>query len=412
MQDLLVRSEGGEVALLETLYQAPFETPRWRDFLAQLVDATGSRSARMLIMDRVAQSVHSSLKHNIDDSAHRDYVEHFVNACPWRPELRFKAPGRLYSTYHDFSCRQPAFYRTEFFNDWARQQDIHHGVCGTVWQDQDSTVQLLIQRTGGQGPYTAEDSRRINQLVPHIRQSMRLARQVEALRAQQSLVALSQQRYGVPFAITDQRGNIHYLCDNARQLIDRTAGLEVRAGRLVSNCSRSSGRLRQLLQACGQRPGQAGFGPGGLVPIDRPAAPPLYCLVCPVPEHPVADMLWPATGRPTALIYFQDPCGKRLVDETLLIDLFDFSPAESAIAAGIASGAGLEDIAEARGCSIHTVRSQLKQVLRKTGCHRQSELAHVITSSLACLSSQAPLISLENGVVATAPRRPASKNVA
>jgi len=49
--------------------------------------------------------------------------------------------------------------------------------------------------------------------------------------------------------------------------------------------------------------------------------------------------------------------------------------AESQIAGDVARGRAVQMIAQDRGVSVHTVRTQLKRVLAKSGCHRQLELA-------------------------------------
>ena len=148
-------SERRQQTLLDRLYTAPFQTGGWKAFLAELVGGTQSRSARLLVLNQSADRVLSSVQTNTDARAYQAYVDHFVNLCPWRPELKKKTPGQLYSTYLDFSCDQKRFYRTEFFNDWARELDIHHGACGTVWRHDDLTIQLMLQRTGDQGHYDA-----------------------------------------------------------------------------------------------------------------------------------------------------------------------------------------------------------------------------------------------------------------
>ncbi len=48
---------------------------------------------------------------------------------------------------------------------------------------------------------------------------------------------------------------------------------------------------------------------------------------------------------------------------------------EALVAADVALGRAPRAIAEERGVSVHTVRTQLKRVLAKSGCHRQVELA-------------------------------------
>jgi DNA-binding NarL/FixJ family response regulator len=48
---------------------------------------------------------------------------------------------------------------------------------------------------------------------------------------------------------------------------------------------------------------------------------------------------------------------------------------EALVAADVARGRAPRVIAQDRGVSVHTVRTQLKRVLAKSGCHRQVELA-------------------------------------
>src|SRR5574338_89390 len=58
--------------------------------------------------------------------------------------------------------------------------------------------------------------------------------------------------------------------------------------------------------------------------------------------------------------------------------LFGLTPAEAEMTALLAQGRSLEAIAAARGVRVDTVRAQLRTVFRKTGMHRQGELASAV----------------------------------
>lgn len=64
---------------------------------------------------------------------------------------------------------------------------------------------------------------------------------------------------------------------------------------------------------------------------------------------------------------------------SLLQVLFDLTPMEASLAARIASAQSIEEIALEDGKTPGTVRTQLKGVFAKTGCHRQAELARLLT---------------------------------
>ena len=64
----------------------------------------------------------------------------------------------------------------------------------------------------------------------------------------------------------------------------------------------------------------------------------------------------------------------------LMRSLFDLTPSEARVARGLATGETLEEIADSGGVAISTVRSQLRQVLQKTGCTRQAEVVSLLAN--------------------------------
>jgi DNA-binding CsgD family transcriptional regulator len=63
----------------------------------------------------------------------------------------------------------------------------------------------------------------------------------------------------------------------------------------------------------------------------------------------------------------------------LLRDLYGLTPAEAKLAIAVAAGATLREYAERRRISVGTTRYQMKQVLGKTGCRRQTDLVRLIS---------------------------------
>lgn len=382
-------------SLLDTLYDAPCNPDAWPRFLDQLIEATGSRSARMLVMDRAAESVQSSIKRNIDDADHQAYVSHFVNTCPWRPELKEKAPGQLYSSFLDFSCPQQQFYQTEFFNDWAAQQDIHHGVCGTVWQDEQQTVQLLIQRTRGQGHYQRDETDRINELVMHVRRALRLQTQVSALDHTRMALEQTLEIQAQPFALLDRHGKIIHLSAEAAALLEELPLASISNHQLHLQDPRQQSELLRLLTEVTRPEGDNRFGPGGVITLPLSVNQGIRCLISPLRGNPVSQQ-YSDTRQPLAIVYFQDPRTEVYIDLDCLIRLYGLSEAESRVAAGISRGLGPQQVADTYQLSVHTVRTQLKSVFFKTGTTRQSELAKEVLTSPAVRHWRSPGLLLSH----------------
>ena len=380
----LARFSRSRPELLESLYRTPLDRQEWPRFLRALVDASDSRSARMLVMDRHAREVLYSTKVNIDDDQHQDYVQYYVNRCPWRPELALKPPGRLYNTNTDFSCDQPRFYRTEFFNDWARHLDIEHGLCGSVYNDSRYTVQLLVQRTGGQGPFSRAFTRNFNELIPHVRQALQLSQAIAEQKTQHLTAMAAAERCFMPFLLVEQDGSVAWGSSRAESLLDGLPGLGLNDRRLEFDCPRQQHSFRKAVTNVIE---------GGVheqqilvLPVAGRSLP-LRLLVTSLTPGSTGESFWP--GQSVA-VYLQAPEMHLDVDEDLLICLFQLTAAEARVAAALALGTSLADMAERFGVSPHTVRSQLKSAMRKTGARRQAELACQVISSAAIRDRVAP----------------------
>jgi DNA-binding CsgD family transcriptional regulator len=358
--------------LIETIYSTVADPDAWPSFLNELIALSGSRSACLLVMNPEATRVLSSVKQNIDDSFHRQYTEYYVNACPWRPELRQKPSGRLYSTYLHFSCRQPDFLRSEFFNDWAGPQDIHHGICGTVYQDAGRTVQLLVQRTAGQGHYSERDTALVNAFVPHLQHAFRLAAQFGERCARSEAVAKALEGEILPCFLLDASLRIIYSNPGGEALLTAQTPLTFVNGQIGVAQEACHQRLRKLLREClvaaDSRAFQSG---GGSLEVPRPNGANLQLLVRPI--HPDIPAL---TVRPAGYVavYVYDPEAGIAMDRERLRGLYGLSNAEIRVAEAMLATPDPAEVAKRCCISLHTVRSHLKALFAKTGTQGQADL--------------------------------------
>jgi DNA-binding CsgD family transcriptional regulator len=82
--------------------------------------------------------------------------------------------------------------------------------------------------------------------------------------------------------------------------------------------------------------------------------------------------------RVTAVVFVSDPAEARGPSETHLRQTYGLTPAEASVAARIAVGHGLADIATERGSALETVRRQSKQILAKTGARHRADLMRLL----------------------------------
>ncbi|MDF1780024.1 MAG: helix-turn-helix transcriptional regulator [Alcanivoracaceae bacterium] len=362
--------------LLDRLYLAPFEKDGWQTFLADLVQACDSRSARLLTLNANADRVYSSVQVNTDAKAHQAYVDYYVNHCPWRPELAQKEPGQLYSTFLDFSCNQQQFYRSEFFNDWARPQNIHHGACGTAGSYQDLNFQLLVQRTGDQGHFDRNVMSALNGLLPHVRRALH----IEALHWQQRCLrsAREQQHNCAAMMLLDEQGRVAFMSEEAQAYFCDGGAIGLRDSAIyLRHAATQQSLMSTISEVLNARLAHA----GNVINVERAGQSDLRLLVMPVHPDATENPLFPT--RAFAAVFIIDIESEVHIDEHLLAQLLGLTAAEARNASAVARGMSPAELARAFNVSIHTARSQLKSVFRKTGTSSQSQLSSLILNSPA-----------------------------
>ena len=92
---------------------------------------------------------------------------------------------------------------------------------------------------------------------------------------------------------------------------------------------------------------------------------------------PMFDHQAPGKSRGLLLQLF-DPSTHQLPSAERIREIFQLTQAESLVCLMLAEGKTLQEIADKRRSSIHTVREQLRQIFKKTHYKRQSELVAAI----------------------------------
>ena len=96
------------------------------------------------------------------------------------------------------------------------------------------------------------------------------------------------------------------------------------------------------------------------------------------------------TDRAAALVLIRDPDLMPRIDPRLVAKALDLTPAEGRVAAQLAQGATVRDIALNSGRSENTVRWTLKNALAKIGGERQADLVRIVVR-LASVDEANPL---------------------
>ena len=95
---------------------------------------------------------------------------------------------------------------------------------------------------------------------------------------------------------------------------------------------------------------------------------------------PVSRSAHDIFSRGYALLVLTPVAARSAPPAELIRSLFDLTASEARVARSLAEGEPLEDIAATAGVALSTVRTQLRQVMEKTGCPRQAEVVALMAN--------------------------------
>jgi DNA-binding CsgD family transcriptional regulator/PAS domain-containing protein len=229
----------------------------------------------------------------------------------------------------------------------------------------------LVLRAPGGPDFTLEQQGLAERLVPHLDRAVTLSRTL--FRAAQQRRALSEvvgRLAGGVFLLSEE-GKVVFSNRSGMRILERRDALSIADGALHAEDHRINRSLQKLIAAAvTPKRAAAGSGAGSLaIPRKSGAAYPVSVSRL-LPGRSLRDSV--------AGVMVIDPGAGTEPAVELLRNLHDLTAAEADLVSHLVRGHSLEETARARGVTINTVRSQIKQVFHKTGTSRQGELVQLV----------------------------------
>lgn len=210
-------------------------------------------------------------------------------------------------------------------------------------------------------------------LAQYVVRASNLTRQLSTVQAALDTLATA------IFVVARDR-TVLYANSAAEKLTRRGDGLRLSLGRLCAENPEDDRRLNAEVFAAAAY-GVAGNGAavaahnlGGALRLTRGGRE--AALVALVVPAPASYRLSRAFDQPAAIVFVNAQAQEQTdtVSEPLLMRLYGLTRAEARLCAALLDGSSLEAISERFALTVHTLKSQLKQVFAKTDTARQAEL--------------------------------------
>ena len=368
--------------ILAALHKATLDDAHWPAAAALIDEACGAAGNALVVGEWSGDDVRVCFAQFLyrgeprQDVA-REYLDVYYPHDEGRRRLRELPAGQLFHSRDLYTEKE---LRTSLaYNEGLRRLRGQNGLQVRLdWQDGHRVVWAVGDpvATGG---WQSAQVQLLESLLPHVRQFVRVRQALvgaDALSA--SLMGLlDNSRIGVLHL--DRGGRVLAANAPALDILRRGEGLSDREGTLHASVPADDGRLQRLLKRA--LPASVIEPPtGGSITIQRP----LLRSRLELHVHPVEAAQADFGGRRVAaLVLVVDPASRPRIDPGRVSALLGLLPSEGRVAALLAEGRSVREIAATTGYKESYVRWLLKQVYKKQGLSGQIALVQRVLAVYA-----------------------------
>jgi DNA-binding CsgD family transcriptional regulator len=263
-----------------------------------------------------------------------------------------------------------------FIRDWAEPQGLIDKVALILARNSQSLGRLALGRHADQGPVGQIDVNNCLLLLPHLQRSVAIS---QLLDAQTLAMASFEAAFDVltaPVVIVGRDLSIIHANRAAQLMLPRAAHAGqgttfLRLPQLAANQALATAveQGAENESAMGRR----GFG----IPTSDAAGNPMVVHVLPLQ---FGDLRRQLLSKAAAAVFFATPAISPEAPQEALAALYDLTHTEAKVLTLVAAGHSRNEIADALGVGLSTIKTHLLHLNSKTGSSRQADLAKLARS--------------------------------
>ncbi len=360
-----------------TLQEAAFDEDRWAAASRSIDEACGLIGSQLTVLAgrpsvpefRFSRAL---LRGEPAVEIERLYVEEYslrderLPRIPDLPEARFVHNREIYTARE----RRTSAVYCSFLPRVGSNNQLNVRLNGLHETD----IVWVVTKPPGRD-WTSEQGAFLERLLPHVAHFVRVRQALAAADARDSSLAGLLERAGLGVVFLDRQGRVLEVNSRARALLAAGHPLAECDGRLRAPWRIDDARLGRLLSACCED------GVGGTMNLrsaGNGAGPGLLVLhACPV----VPDLTSFDTRGIAAQVLLTEPESGPKVDPRLVAKAYDLTRTESQLAAMLAEGRTVAEIAASTGRKESTVRWHVRNLHSKLGVHRQTDLVRLVLAT-------------------------------
>ena len=362
--------------IVASLHEAALDDAHWPRTTALIDDACDLDATHLAVINGgvgAPDFLFSVVYHRgkLCDEPDREYIRDYAAIDERVPRLLHLPHGCLLHNRDLFTARELKTSAT--FNDFLRRYDSQNQLAVRLDGPDGLHIMWVVTRQSRPGEWGAEHFDSMRRLLPHLRHAVRVRQALAQAEARDASVARLLEHALIGVAFLDRDGAVVEANACARDILRRGDGLSDAGGRISACLASDNAKLGRLLARVLPRLQRQAVG--GSMTVERAA----HLLPYTLHLHPVAVLQADfGARRVAALALIVDPQVRPRVHPHRVAATLDVTPAQSRVAAALAAGHTVREIAAASGCAEATVRWHLKQLFARTGCAKQADLVRLV----------------------------------
>jgi DNA-binding CsgD family transcriptional regulator/PAS domain-containing protein len=367
--------------LIGEIYDAALDPALWPTAVASMRTYLRTTAAALFVQDFQRMESSSAVVDGWPEEAIAEYGSYFAGLDPnAKAVTRLAAPvGTSVATNLIIPDRE--FENTEYYWDFFRRFDVFSAAGVVVECSNDVMALFAVQRPRRMSGFSKEDLRRIDGLFPPLRRALMMGRRLQLAESDRRAALATLDRLAAGVILIDAHGQTVHANAAAQAMLRQRDGLSLVNRQMIGATPDATARLAKVIgEAAGTFTNGTGSS-GGALALARPSGKGSYLVtVSPLaPENPLTD----GPRRVAAIVFIDDPDAAVRTPPEELKALFGLTTAEAKVALAWANGERAENICDAHGTKLETVRSQIRSIHDKLGVSRQAQASKRIVKATA-----------------------------
>ncbi|WP_333841777.1 helix-turn-helix transcriptional regulator [Limnohabitans sp.] len=362
--------------ILGTVYDAALDEAAWVHCLDTIRSGFSANYASLIVRAETSEDVGLIVSAG-DDQPNLDPGNPYIAMSPFAGMM----PDHIVTLGDVISERN--WRNSDYYLSYCKPQNVFHVMAADILTRNGGIYGLRITR-----PETAEGFSKVEidfcqLLIPHIKRALNLHLSINEDRKVSSLYSQAMSQLMVGVVILGQDLQVIECNPAATALLEMKDGLRLVGQHLEADYPNDNRKLQSLLLEAMDKTVGSKASLNQAMSVSRSSGRLAWGLIV---QSIASDQWTEGKQRPCVAIFLRDTEGRVDPPVRLAQQLFQLTPAETALAIQLANGLSLEEASEALNIRRNTARAHLRSIFSKTGVRRQTELVRIFLNSVAWLS--------------------------